>query len=1159
MTVRSRPDEALPLAQARQVDEACCRFEAAWQAAASPEERPRIETFLDAVPEMARSALVNELVALEIELRRGAGEASMPEEYRDRFPSLAPAEQTIVQNAAETPEAMSLAHLHIPGYEIIQELGRGGMGVVYWAWQNSLHRPVALKMILSGACAGSEALTRFRTEAEAVARLHHPNIVQVYEVGAHESCPYMVLEYVNGGSLAKCQGGVPLPPEKAAPLVETLARAIHYAHERGIVHRDLSPANVLLTSDDVPKITDFGLAKLVIGGGPTLTQSGDILGTPSYMAPEQVGGGTGVIGPATDVYALGALLYQLITGQPPFKAETPVETLLRVQSADPIPPRRLQPKLPRDLATIAMKCLEKEPAKRYASALAMAEDLERFQAGEPIRARPVGQTERLWRWCRRNPVVAALMATVLLLLVALSGGALVKNAELSAVNDQLGAANAQLGAALADSEEANRQAKAKLWESLRDRARALRMSRAPGQRVESLHSIRQALELPVPPGHSLQELQTEAVAALALPDLEALREWQGYPVGAVGLDFDGNLERYARLGSDGSVTVRRVSDDSVIGRWAKPIEEPWPDSPGQNLRFSPDGRFVALRQLWSGHLTLLRFDGPDGVVCHQSAEEAIVRSDYPMDFSPDSNRLAYLLTDQSGSRTVVVDLPSGQARYLSPSRAAEEADIRFAPDGGRFALAVRRGSKWAIEVRDTATGDVRQTLRHDIKPLQPAWHPDGQTLAACYHDRLIRCWDVRLGKLIRELRGLKDLGIRCAFSHGGDRLLSSDWTNMLRVWEPSSGALLLSLPAGGYRLLQVSPDDRVVAGGTDTTKTQVLRLHSGVAYRSIAMHLGTLAPGIRSDDSLHVHPEGRLLAAAATDYTLVLVDLSAGREVANTRHNSYMPICWDNSNDLLSSGTPGLFRWPLRADPTEPGRYHFGPYEKLLADKSHSEWGISADCQIVAIPAFNRGTVLVHRGPPSRRIDLRPQEDVRTCAISRDGRWIASGSHNSSDGFGAKVWDAASGAEVKKFPVLGLCRVAFSPDDRWLLTTGGGCRLWKVGSWEEVHKVGGVFGCFSPDGGVLAVNDSAGAIRLIRPDSGMTLLRLEAPEQTRLNPRGFTPDGARLIAVGTDTQALHIWDLRVVRQGLRELGLEGDLPSYPSPAAAVAIPPIRID
>ncbi len=297
----------------------------------------------------------------------------------------------------------------IPGYEILGELGRGGMGIVYWARQLALKRSVALKMIVVGADEGVRL--RFRVEAEAVARLQHPNIVQIHEIGEHEGQPYLCLEYVAGGSLHEKISRTGLPDREAAQLVETLARAIHYTHQQGILHRDLKPTNILLAADGTPKITDFGLAKL-LDQNAGLTRTEALLGTPNYMPPEQAGGDTRKIGAASDVYSLGAVLYELLTGRAPFRGTTLYNTLEQVRTQLPVAPRRLRRPIARDLDTICLKCLEKEPAHRYASAAALADDLRNYLDGNSIRARPAPFWQRGWRFMRRRPAVAACLLAV---------------------------------------------------------------------------------------------------------------------------------------------------------------------------------------------------------------------------------------------------------------------------------------------------------------------------------------------------------------------------------------------------------------------------------------------------------------------------------------------------------------------------------------------------------------------------------------------------------------------------------------------------------------------------------------------------------------------------------------------------------------------------
>jgi tetratricopeptide (TPR) repeat protein/predicted Ser/Thr protein kinase len=439
--------------------------------------RVLVETYLEQYPELrADPEAVLDLIYHEVVLREERGEAPRLEEYLGRFPQYAaplrcqfevhqvieagptPTRGDFGVPSADMPGPPGASGLPaIAGYEVLEELGCGGQGIVYRARQEGLNRLVALKILLAGAHARPENRARLRTEAAAVARLQHPNIVQIYEVGDQEGRPYLAMEYVEGGSLARRMARAPVPARRAADLVATLARAVQHAHQRHIIHRDLKPANVLLTEDGQPKITDFGLAKVLVGGdGPT--QSGEILGTPSYMAPEQAEGKNREVSPAVDVYALGAILYELLTGRPPFLGATPLETLLQVQQMEAVPPARLQPKVPRDLETICLKCLQKQPAKRYADAAGLAEDLRRFLGGEPIRARRIGWWERGVKWVKRRPAAAV-------------GAAVATAAVLSMV--ALGLVyNRQLNRALGDAEGQRQHAR----ESLRRGAQAVKQS-----------------------------------------------------------------------------------------------------------------------------------------------------------------------------------------------------------------------------------------------------------------------------------------------------------------------------------------------------------------------------------------------------------------------------------------------------------------------------------------------------------------------------------------------------------------------------------------------------------------------------------------------------------------------------------------------------------
>jgi WD40 repeat protein len=1022
----------------------------------------------------------------------------------------------------------------IPGYELLGELGRGGMGVVYKARQQGLNRLVALKMIRTGPLASPDEVARFRVEAEAVARLEHPHIVQIHEIGECHGLPYLCLEFVDGGSVADRLRTGPQPAGPAADLVETLARAMDVAHRRGIVHRDLKPANVLLTSDGRPKISDFGLAKRLeeVAGR---TASDVVLGTPSYMAPEQIPGVGPAVGPAADIYALGALLYECLTGRPPFYGMSVLETVEHVRFQEPVPPTRLLPRVPRDVETICLKCLNKEPARRYATAADLAEDLRRFRAGEPIRARPVGAAERLIRWSRRNPVVAGLLAAVVGLLLAGSGFS-----AFFAVQADWRAREAE--------ETANRLA-TETEHVKRERLRALRhlyvahMNQAhqawkDGQirRLTDLldsqtpqHTAGQDFRhfewyylrrLPAT-GHGVLAGRRAQISCLATcPESERIAagtfssdeakddaELRLWDVGsgkvvrsfnepcrlviAVALSSDGS-----RLASLGLLRehgpVLRVWDTSD-GR--ELLRRPLKDHFGRGLAFSPGGKYLAACdataiQLWETSTW---------------REKRVPFAQLP--------NLALCLTFSGDGEQVVVGL-GPQAGSWSPNLLA----------------------------LDVATGKQAFGLRDPGAVLVVAASRDGQWLATAGADFQIRVWDARARTLKWVLHGHTAYPNTLTFGRDGRRLLSAARDGTVRIWDLATGTQERDFKGhpGSVVGAAFGPKDRwiVSAGGDDDLWMWPPKAEQDARTRKSSLLTAT---------SLGFSPDGKTLAAAQIGVSgIALLAADSGQSVGclgdSIRLGGTFALAFSPDGRRLVRVGKGWDLWDVSARKRVASNSGESKERLAAAFRVDGSEFVVTDADEVAVLDAETGT----------RIRAFPAGGVggRTVAYSPDGRFLAL----DAKGHTTELWDAATGKIVHAFPAhpSPVLKVAFRSDGRRLLSASASAvQVWDPVTGKSVHsftvkgpqETGGPWSMwarstasFTNDGERLAIAYGDGTVRIWDVETGQQTLALQGPA-AQIVGVAFSPDGRRLAASGIEgTSAfggingvLRLWDATTPR------------------------------
>jgi WD40 repeat protein len=1064
------------------------------------------------------------------------------------------------------------------------------MGVVYRARQVQLNRLVALKMLLSGAHASPEEVARFKAEAESIARLQHPHIVQIHEVGEAGGCPYLALEYADGGSLADRLRGTPLPAHEAAALMETLTRAVHAAHQAGVVHRDLKPANVLLTADGTPKVTDFGLAKR-LDAATLHTQSGALLGTPDYMAPEQAEGKPA--GPGTDVHALGAVLYQLLTGRPPFVAETPLDTLLRVRLDEPVSPSVLQPKLPRDLVTICLKCLQKAPARRYPSALALADDLRRFLAGEPIQARPVGRLERALKWARRRPAAAALVAVSGVAALALVVGLALVTAAWDGERQAKGQGTAAREAAQASEKDATEQR-----DALRRQLYATHMMLA--QRAWEDHDpgrVRELLDLYRTPAAGQEDLrgwEWYYQDSLLHRDRMTLT---GHDALVSSLAFSPDGTKLASGSLDATAVLWDVRTGAKLRTFKAPhYEEPLSgfSPPGvltagakgarlfpiSSVSFSPDGKWLATGYLiWKGH-NLLLWDVATGELVREFAgNQGCVRS---IAFSRDGRWLA--CGAQSGT-VRVWETATGQEVETFVQEGRPVRDVAFGPDGKWLVVShdTARDDEPAIRFFDVATGKELSgppgslQLRGGSIWLGMALNPNGTELAAASSNNWVAVWTVKAGAPWRSAGSYTPPDYKWGHLASG-LAISPDAERLAVGYEDRTVRVIANSPALGYRKISTltghatwpsatafSPDGLLLASGAVDGSIKLWDVGSWeMDYRSIPPQAEVLQNNYPRTWKTVLSPDGRRLAEDRGAGEVVIWDVDTLEKQASFRiAPEFATLTFSPDGMRLAARHEGE-GFPVTVWDATTGK-QLGRCAGNPGRVDHLAW--SADGALLALTGFKHDTVRVWDVAAGREQctfdaiikGAPPEPRLRSLAFSPDGTTLAGGWTNGA----VELWDVTTGTKRATLPghQAGIVCLGFDREGRRLATgdDNQNIKVWAVSGARELlslkgHRLMVEHVCFSPDGRRLASAGDDETVRVWDLATGQEVRHLEAPGRlaTGVCCLAFTADGTRLLS---GWQSFREWDARPVTDDLRArrqaVALVQNLFSRPLPRDAI--------